>query len=340
MKRAISQSLLLASVATVSFSAHAETLRMSHFWPSASAVHQEIFEVWASSVEKASNGELEVQIFPSGTLSKPDHAYQGAVDGISDIAASLQGYTSGRFPLSEIVQLPGVSSSAPQGSCILQKLFDDELIASEYEDVKVLFLFTTGPAYLHTRDTDIQSPEDLKGLRIRRPSDVAGEMLSSLGADPLGMPAPDIYTSLQRGVMDGLSFPWEAMRVFGINELVDYHLEVPYYSGAVMAVMNRDTYEDMPEEMRAVIDQHSGMEWSQIAGNVYHRLDAVGREEALEQGDTIHTVEDPLSDPAWSGPLEEGTERYLARLEERGLDNTRDIYERALSLRDECAESI
>ncbi|WP_447956744.1 TRAP transporter substrate-binding protein [Vreelandella sp. EE7] len=338
MKRAISLNLLAACVATASFGVQGETLRMSHFWPSASAVHKEIFETWAQSVEQASQGELDVQIFPSGTLSKPDHAYQGAVNGVSDIAASLQGYTSGRFPLSEIVQLPGVSSSAPQGSCILQTLFDEDLIASEYEDVKVLFLFTTGPAYLHTRSTEIELPSDLAGLRIRRPSDVAGEMLSSLGADPLGMPAPDIYTSLQRGVMDGLSFPWEAMRVFGINELVDYHLEVPYYSGAVMAVMNRDAYEGLSDDMRAVIDQHSGMEWSQVAGEVYHQLDAVGREEALEQGDTIHTVEDPLNDPEWAGPLEEGTERYLTRLEQRGLDNAREVHERALSLRDECAE--
>ncbi|UYF99862.1 TRAP transporter substrate-binding protein [Halomonas sp. GD1P12] len=338
MKRAISQGLIVTLAATASLAAHAETLRLSHFWPSASAVHKEIFEVWADSVEEASQGELDVQIFPSGTLSKPDHAYQGAVDGISDIAASLQGYTSGRFPLSEIVQLPGISSSATQGSCILQTMFDEGLIDSEYEDVKVLFLFTTGPAYLHTRSTEIQSPSDLAGLRIRRPSDVAGEMLSSLGADPIGMPAPDIYTSLQRGVMDGLSFPWEAMRVFGINELVDYHLEVPYYSGAVMAVMNRDAFEALSDEARAVIDQHSGMAWSQVAGEVYHRLDAVGRDEALEQGDTIHTVEDPLGDPAWAGPLEEGTERYLTRLEERGLDNAREVHERALSLRDECGE--
>jgi TRAP-type C4-dicarboxylate transport system substrate-binding protein len=340
MKRPMSQKLLLACSVAASTCAQADTLRIAHLWPSASAVNQDIFEVWAESVEEASNGNINIQIYPSGTLSKADHAYQGAVDGVSDIAVTLQGYTSGRFPLSEIVQLPGVSGSAPQGSCILQTLFDEDLIASEYEDVKVLFLFTTGPAYLHTRNAGIKSPEDLSGLRIRRPSDVAGEMLSSLGADPLGMSAPDIYTSLQRGVMDGLSFPWEAMSVFSINELVNHHLEVPYYSGAVMAVMNRDVYEGMSDEMQAVIDQHSGMEWSQIAGKVYQRLDVAGREEALEQGDTIYKVEDPLSDPEWSDPLEEGTERYLARLEERGLDEARNIYERALRLREACPASI
>lgn len=338
MKHAISCCLLAAGTASLSLAAPAETLRMSHFWPGGSAVNKEIFEAWAESVTDASDGQLQVQVFPSETLSKADQAYQGTVDGISDIAVTLQGYTSGRFPLSEIVQLPGVSNSANQGACILQSLFDEGLISDEYDDVKVLYLFTTGPAYLHTRDDDIQTPEDMEGLRIRRPSDVAGEMLSNMGAEPIGMPAPDIYTSLQRGVMDGLSFPWEAMKVFGINELVDYHLEMPYYSGVAVAVMNRDSYERLSSELQSVIDEHSGMRWAEHAGEVYHRLDREGREEAIEQGGTIREVEDPLNDPQWSEPLKAGTESYLKRLEERGLANAREVYERALALQDACPE--
>ncbi|QJQ94198.1 MULTISPECIES: TRAP transporter substrate-binding protein [Halomonadaceae] len=337
MKHAISRCMLAACVASLPLSALAETtLRMAHFWPAGSSNNKDIFEAWAQSVEEASGGELNVQNFPSETLGKADQAYQGAINGISDIAITMQGYTSGRFPLSEIVQLPGVSGSSPQGSCILQTLFDEGHISHEYDDVKVLYLFATGPAYLHTREHDLQSPDDLRGLRIRRPSDVAGEMLASMGAQPMGMPAPDIYTSLQRGVMDGLSFPWQAMKVFGINELANYHLELPYYSGVAVAVMSRRSYERLSEEMQAVIDSHSGMAWAQRAGEVYDRLDREGREEALAQGGTIRQVEDALNDPAWSAPLREGTERYLARLEARGIDNAREVYERALALREQC----
>ncbi|TDX27650.1 TRAP-type C4-dicarboxylate transport system substrate-binding protein [Modicisalibacter xianhensis] len=337
MKHAISRLLIATSALGLCATVNAETtLRMAHLWPAGSAVNQDIYQAWAKQVEEESNGQLHVEIYPSQTLSKADQAYEAAANGIADISVTLQGYTAGRFPLTEIVQLPGVVNSAPQGACILQSLYDQGDIAGEYEDTHVLFLFTTGPAYLHTRDTEIKSPEDLEGLRIRRPSEVAGEMLDSMGAQPLGMPAPDIYTALQRGVMDGLSFPWEAMKVFRINELTNYHLQVPYYAGAIVATMSQAAYDRLSPEMQAVIDDNSGMAWSLKAGQVFDKLDKAGREEAVAQGDTIHIVEDPLDDPDWSAPLKQGTENYLKRLEERGLDDAHAIYEKALALRDQC----
>ncbi|TDB04200.1 TRAP transporter substrate-binding protein [Halomonas marinisediminis] len=339
MKIAVSP--LMCALSTIALSvpalAEAQTLRMAHLWPSGSTVNQEIYQAWADRIEQESEGQLQVEIYPSQTLSKADQSYEAAVNGIADVAVTLQGYTAGRFPLTEIVQLPGVVNDASQGSCILQSLYDEGDIAAEYDDSHVLFMFTTGPAYIHTKATEIKSPEDLAGLRIRRPSDVAGEMLSSMGAQPVGMPAPDIYTSLQRGVMDGLSFPWEAMSVFRINELVNYHLQVPYYAGAIVATMNKSAYEQLSPDMQAVIDRNSGMEWAQIAGDVFDKLDKRGRQEALEQGDIIHTVENPLDDSEWAPPLKKGTKNYLERLEERGLDNASEVYQKALSLQERCS---
>ncbi|MGQ7249826.1 TRAP transporter substrate-binding protein [Halomonas sp. V046] len=337
MRYATLHGLLAAATLAASAAATADTtLRMSHFWPAGSAVNQEIFKAWAERVTEDSDGRLKVEIYPSQTLSKADRTYDAAVDGIADVAITLQGYTAGRFPLTEIVQLPGISNSASQGACIVQTLFDEGDIAEEYADTHVLFLFTTGPAYLHTTDTAIRTPADLEGLRIRRPSDVAGEMLSSMGARPLGLPAPDIYTSLQRGVMDGLSFPWEAMKVFRINELTNHHLQVPYYSGAIVATMNQDAYDELPADLKAVIDDNRGMHWARTAGRVFDRLDREGREEALAQGDSLDEIDDPLNDPDWAPPLKEGTQRYLERLDDRGVEGARDVYAKALALRSRC----
>lgn len=338
MKHAISYCLLGLGL-TAATGVHADTtLRLGHLWPAQSAVNQDLIKAWADQVTQDANGALEVEIYPSQTLSKASSAYEGVVNGVADITVTLQGYTAGRFPLTEIVQLPGVSASAPQGACILQSLYDEGALGDEYADSHLLFLFTTGPAPLHTRDTEVQTPADLEGLRIRTPSEVSSDMLESMGADPVGMPAPDIYTSLQRGVIDGLSLPWEAMKVFQVNELASYHLDIPYYTGALMATMNRDAYEALSPEAREAIDANTGMGWAEKAGEVFYRLDSEGKAQAREQGDTIHHVEDPLNDPQWSGPLKRGTERYLERLEERGIDNARAVYEQALSLRDgKCA---
>lgn len=336
MNRKLLPCLLALSVAGLATTAHATTLRMSHFWPDGSGINQEIFQAWADTIEEQSGGELRVENYPSQTLTQADAAYQGVVNGISDIAITAQGYTAGRFPLSQIVELPGVSDTASQGACILQTLYDDGHLESEYDDTKVLFMFTTGPGYLHTTDTDIQSPADLEGLRIRRPTAVAGQMLENLGAQPVGMPAPDIYTSLQRGVVDGLSFPWEGMKVFRLNELASYHTQVPFYSLIFVATMSQRSFDGLSEAQQAVIEDNMGMAWSEVAGDVFDGLDEAGKAEAEEAGHTIRVIDNPLEHDDWAEPLKAGIETYLDELEERGIDNAREVYQAAMDARDEC----
>lgn len=338
MKTIFSRCLLTAAVAGMSIStAHATTLRMAHFWPAASGVNEDILQVWADTVAEESGGELTIQMFPSGTLAKPDSIYEAAANGIADIGATAQGYTAGRFPLSQIVELPGIATSATQSACVLQTLYDDGLLDSEYEDTRPLFMFTTGPGGIHTIDTDVQTPADLAGLRIRRPTAVAGEMLENMGATPVGMPAPDIYTSMQRGVIDGLSFPWEGLGSFRINELVQYHTEVPFYNLIFVATMNKRTYDGLTPEQQAVIDNNSGMAWAARAGEVFDRLDVEGKQEAVEAGHTIREIENPLEHPDWKAPLEAGIEAYLSQLEARGLSQAHDVYEAALAASATCS---
>jgi TRAP-type C4-dicarboxylate transport system substrate-binding protein len=338
MKKILTSCLIAASLAVASQQAAAvTTLRLAHFWPSSSAYHTQIFEAWGKSVEEASGGELKVNVYPSQTLVKAAKSYEGAINGIADVSAVIQGYSAGRFPLSEIAQLPGLTSSAEQGSCIIQRLYDEGKVSSEYDDTHTLFMFSTGPAYLHTRDKEVQVPSDLAGLRMRRPNEVAGEMLTQMGATPGGIPAPEIYQALERGVVDGLSFPFEAMKGFRINELTQYHLRVPYTSSIFVLSMNKRTYDSLSPKQKAAIDQNSGMEWAMRTAHVFGELDKAGLEQAESLGHVVHSVADPLNDEKWGAPLKKGTEHFLKRVEERGKSEARAVYQRALDLRAECA---
>ncbi|MGP8290950.1 TRAP transporter substrate-binding protein [Vreelandella zhanjiangensis] len=339
MKTKFACCVLAASIAAVGMASAqaATTLRMAHFWPGASGVNEDILQAWADTVAQEPNGDLNVQMFPSGTLAKPDSIYEAAANGIADIGATAQGYTAGRFPLSQIVELPGIATTATQGACVLQTLYEEGHLDSEYEDTRPLFMFTTGPGGIHTIDTDVQTPADLEGLRIRRPTAVAGEMLENMGATPVGMPAPDIYTAMQRGVIDGLSFPWEGLKGFRINELVKYHTEVPFYTLIFVATMNQRAYENLTPEQQTVIDNNSGMKWAAKAGEVFDRLDVEGKQEAVDAGHTIREIENPLQHPDWQAPLETGIENYLTELEARGLSQARDVYAAAQAASESCS---
>ena len=342
MKTSLTACLLTASISAAAISAPvqaATTLRLAHFFPAASGVNQDLFEAWVKAVEDESEGELQVQLFPSGTLAKADAIYEAAENGIADIGITVQGYTAGRFPLTQIVELPGVSSSASQGACIVQTLYDQGHLDDEYASTRPLFLFSTGPGYIHTMDTLVETPSDLNGLRIRRPTAVVGDILESMGASPVGMPAPDVYTSMQRGVVDGVTLPWEGMKVFRLNELAEYHTQVPFYSMMFIATMSQRTYDSLSPEQQRVIDDNTGMAWAKKAGEVFDGLDKAGKQDAVDANHTIHVIDNPMDNPDWQQPLQQAIDNYLSELEAQGIDQARDVYEAALQARQSCPSS-
>ncbi|PMR67447.1 TRAP transporter substrate-binding protein [Halomonas heilongjiangensis] len=331
LNRALTGALAAVFIATPAL-AETTTLRIAHVWPGGSLIDRELFQAWAESVEAASEGRLEVEVYPSQTLAKSDKAYESTVSGIADIGASAQGYNAGRFPLTQVVELPGVSASSRQGSCILQSLYDQGHFAAEYSDTRPLFMFTTGPGYLHTREHLIETPQDLEGLRLRRPTPVVGDMFTRLGAQAVGMPAPEVFTAMQRGVVDGLSFNWEGMKTFRLNELAGYHTEVPLYDLSLFATMSRRSYDGLPEDLQRVIDDHSGLAWSLRAAEVYDELIRQGREDAEAAGHEFLVIEDALDHPDWGPVLQQTIDGYL---EETG-SKAGEIYEAALQLQERC----
>ena len=309
-------------------------LRMSHFMPAPSAMNAEIFEPWAKKIEEESNGRIKIENFPGSTLTKPADTYEAVVNGRVDIGIQLQGYTSGRFPLSQIAELPGLSNSAAQMSCLMQTLYDNGTIADEYEDSHVISLYGLGPGALHSTKL-ISKPDDMKGLRIRRPSAVAGDIIESMGAAPVGLPATDIYTSLQRGVIDGLSLPWDGVPIFRVNELVKNHTNIPLYSSSVVMNMNKAKYDALPPDLQKVIDDNSGMVLAQKVGAMLTEDDKEALQAAKDAGDTIVDIPDPLNNPAWAGPLKQGTQKYLDSVDANGADANA-IYEKVKAASKAC----
>lgn len=322
---------------TPSIAADAEyTLRFSHFWPAVSDVHKDIFKVWADNVEKDSNGRIKVDIYPSSTLAKPPAQYDAVANRIADVTATVQGYTANRFPLTQIVELPGVAKSAVNGSCVIQGLYDEGLINKEYKKTHPLFLFTHGQGHIHTKDKLVKAPEDLEGLRIRRPTPVVAELLEGLGSKPVGMPAPNSYQSVQRGVIDGVTLPWEGQVSFRLNELTPHHTEVGgLYTLAFVVTMNKDVYRKMPKDLQQVIDKNSGADWANTAAKVYDAIDVKGRKQAQEMGHEVYTVEGGIENPEWKPVLTKATEDYLNKLEKKRLP-AKTVYSRALELSESC----
>lgn len=305
--------LLLSGTA----SAAEHTLRFAHFMPANSPQDSDIFQAWAQAVATASNGRIDVRVYPAQTLGKAASGYDNARSGIADVVWTVQGYTANRFPLSQIAELPGLFERAEVGSCALQKLYESGVLDAEYTETRVLFLHTHGPGHLHTADRPVTELADFEGLRIRRPTAVIGRLLEALGAEPVGMPAPQIYESMARGAIDGFMLPWEAVKAFRAGEVADHHTDFGLYALAFATVMNKAAYDRLPADLKAVIDAHSGLDWARRAGRVYDRADVAGLDYARATG-TVHSVD--LAERArWAARADAASRAYIDELESRGL---------------------
>lgn len=324
--------------ATTALSAQAEdvTLRVGHLWPSVAGPHTDLMQVWADTIEAESDGRIEVEVYPSGALAAPPAQYDAVKNRIMDVTATVQGYNANRFPLTQIVELPGVVDTAKQGSCILQTLYDEGHLDDEYNDTHPVFMFTHGSGGFHMADASINEPSDLEGLRIRRPTTVVANILTELGARPVGMAAPESYTSMQRGVIDGVALPWEGALSFRLNELSESHTEIGgLYTLSFIVTMNNSVYSSLSDENKAVIDANTGMDWAVKAGEVFDALDVEGRQQAVDAGHEIIEIENGTANPAWKPYIDSARDTYLTDLNNRGLP-AREVYERALELRSQC----
>jgi TRAP-type C4-dicarboxylate transport system substrate-binding protein len=328
---------LTAPAVNTTASAAEVDMNFAHFMPAGTWQNQELFTGWKQAVEAESDGRINVTIFPAQTLGKAPAGYDNAKNGVADIAWTVQGYTAGRFPLSHIVELPGLFETAEVGSCAFQKLYDSGALDKEYNETHVLFVHTHGQGHLHTRGKAVTTLADLKGLKIRRPTAVIGKLLAELGAEPVGMPAPRIYESMQRGTIDGYMLPWEAVKGFRAYEVSDHHTEFGFYSLAFVLTMNKAKYDGLPVDLKRVIDDNTGMKWALRAGQGFDKGDVVGLEVTRETG-TIHKIEGAeLAN--WQAAADRTTADYLAELDAKGLPGTQ-TYGQVKNYVAECRDEL
>jgi TRAP-type C4-dicarboxylate transport system substrate-binding protein len=299
------------------------TLRLHHFLPPKSNVHARLLDPWAKKVGELSGGKAEIQIFPSMQLGgKPPELYDQAKDGVADIVWTLPGYTAGRFPRTEVFELPFIASPRGIVNAKASQEYADAHLGEETRDVKLLSFWSHDQGVIHCRDK-IETLDDLKGKKLRFPTRLAGEALKAVGAAAIGMPVPQVPESLAQGVLDGAVVPWEVVPAVKLHELVQFHTEIPgsptFYTASFFLVMNQAKYEGLPEDVRKVIDETTGMTFATEAGHVWDNAGADVRKMVQERGNTILTLKEE-DKTAWMTASQPVTEAWIAEMKSKGID--------------------
>lgn len=270
------------------------TLRLHHFLPPVSNGHARMLAPWAKKVEDASQGKIKIEIFPSMQLGgTPPQLYDQARDGVADIVWTLPGNTPGRFPTTEVFELPFICARRGIVNAQAAQEFANAHLKDEVKDVKLLSYWAHDHGLIHTNKA-IATMDDLKGLKLRNPTRLAGEALKALGAVSVGMPVPQVPEALAQKVIDGAVVPWEVVPAIKVHELTKFHTEIPgsptLYTASFFLAMNKAKFEGMPAELRQVIDAESGMAFARLAGAMWDERAIAVSEDVKKRGNTISTI--------------------------------------------------
>ena len=232
-------------------------------------------QAWAADIEKASNGTIKSTVFPSEQLGKAFDHYDMARDGIADFAYVNPGYQPGRFPIIAAGELPFLMANAKGGSAALDSWYR-KYAPTEMKDVHFCMAFVHDPGTFHSHKK-ILVPADLKGLKVRPADATIGQFMTLMGATNVQASAPEARDVLARGVADAITFPWGSIVLFGIDKVVNYHMDAALYVTTFVWVMNKDRYNGMSAAQKKVIDDHCTTEWAVKLASPWADFEAEGR---------------------------------------------------------------
>jgi TRAP-type C4-dicarboxylate transport system substrate-binding protein len=270
-------------------------LKVEHFLGPQSTAQQKLLGPWCEKINKESGGKLKCQIYPAMQLGgAPPQLFDHAKDGVADIIWTVPTYQAGRFVKSEVFELPFLTRSATTGSPALWEYIQKNSL-DEFKGTHLILAHVHDGSQLHFASKQVKTLEDLKGLKVRGPTRIATKVLTSLGAVPVQMPAPQVPEALAKGVIDGLSFPWEVVPALKIQEIAHTHTETPpgqpFMSNTIFVVaMNQAKYDS---DLKKVIDANGGVAASKWAGEVWDSTIAPARKLAVERGNTINVLTMP-----------------------------------------------
>jgi TRAP-type C4-dicarboxylate transport system substrate-binding protein len=304
--------------------ADARVLRFHHFLPEKSPQHQDIYLPWAKKIAEASKGRLRIEVTAAMKLGgTPAELLSQVETSKVDIVWTLAGYTPGKFPRLETFELPWIASSRAGASSQALYEFFETYAREDARNVHLLAVWCHPSGVILSRDKPMPRPADAAGRTLRVPSVVIGEALRGMGAAPKLIPAPQVLKQLKAGAIDGALFPYEVMPTLNLFSAARHITEFAGHRGLYTAVfllaMSQKTYQSLDEDLRKVIDAHSGAAFSAELGSVFDEIEEVGRDKFAAVGGTVTFVKNEDYE-AWVAASQPAIETWKAKMGKAGID--------------------
>jgi TRAP-type transport system periplasmic protein len=290
------------------------TLRYANFFPPVHPISL-LSEEWGKEVEKQTRGRVKITYFHGGSLAPAAETPDSLVKGIADIGLSFCAYTRGRFPLTEVLDLPlGYKSSVV--ATALANAYLEKFKPKEFDDFEVMYLHTSAPHHINARKP-VRTLEDLRGMKIRS-TGTSAKVVEALGGVAVAMPMSDSYDALKRGIAEGIICPFEPLKGYKLSEIVTYTTPLgSAYVNTAYVLMNKRKWESLAPDIREVISRIN-REWMKKQSELWDSLEEGGRQALREVGGEIIQLS-AEENARWSERLRPILDGYVKEKEARGL---------------------
>jgi TRAP-type C4-dicarboxylate transport system substrate-binding protein len=236
-------------------------LRLAESLPNGHVIHELVAKPFMELVTEATNGQVTFQHFPAEQLGKAKDMAQLTAMGVADVSYIVPSYSSEKFPLSAVGELPGIFEDECQGSIAFYKLSHNGgiLETKEFAPNQLHPLITLAlPAYQMQLATSrpINTAKDLEGLKIRTTGGAMDLMMRSIKGIPVRMAAPEVYESLSRGTLDGLIFSYQSSVSYDFGKLLKSGTVGLNFGTAIMTYSMGDAkWKSLPENVRKALTE-------------------------------------------------------------------------------------
>lgn len=252
---------MLAVLLCLPLAAAAEPVKLKFavFSPDSERLYNTVKKPWVEAVNKAAAGAIQIELYPNGALGRaPQQQAQMVNDGVADIGFIVPPFTPGRFPDSEVLELPGMFHDLAEGTKVYTNLVRNGVI-KDYGDYYPIAMWSTPPFSLHS-NFPIRSIKDLKGKRVRGSGVIQIESLKALGAVTVGMPPTEVPEALSRRTIDASTSQPAVLYDFGLDRVTSHHYFIRLGIVPLAVVMNRKVFEGLPKAGQDAIRRY-GMDY-------------------------------------------------------------------------------
>jgi TRAP-type C4-dicarboxylate transport system substrate-binding protein len=264
---------------------------------------------WAERINQQANGLFHIQIFDGSSIANQGNVYNRVLDDVAQIAWGLPDLATGKFKLTQVVELPYLSDNSEQGSVAFWRLYKTGMLDSDFDQIVPLklILFPQSGEQFREKPATL---DNLNGLKIVVGSKITADVASTLGAAPLAFPINQYYEVLQRGTADGVQVGWTAFQPFKLAEVTKYHLDVPLGSAPGYVFMAKKKFDELPDNVQKILMANAGEGESRAFGKFWDDVNNEARDATAKLPGHTQLKLTPEQNKVWHDRVEAVTNAW------------------------------